>query len=46
MMLDHIYLEIKQKWNELRLKDTDPEILRFLVHLLDELEQEEPEQGE
>jgi len=47
-MLDKLYLEIRDKWNELRLKDTDPDVLRFLVHLMDELEvmMDEPRQGD
>ena len=47
-MFDKLYLEIRDKWNELRLKDTDPDVLRFLVHLMDELEvmMDEPRQGD
>lgn len=37
-MLDQIYLEIKAKWNELRLAGADPDVLKFLVHLMDEIE--------
>ena len=37
-MLDKIYVEIKAKWNELRLAGSDPEILKFLVHLMEEIE--------
>ena len=37
-MLDKLYLEIRDKWNELRLKDADPDVLRFLVHLMDGIE--------
>ena len=36
-MLDELYLEIRDKWNELRLKNADPEILKFFVHLLDKI---------
>lgn len=39
-MLDKLYLEIRGKWNELRLKDADPDVLRFLVHLMDEIERD------
>ena len=34
-MLDEIYKEIKAKWNELRLARADPDILKFLVHLME-----------
>lgn len=39
-MLDHIYLEIKAKWNELRQKDTPSDLLLWLVHLMEEIESE------
>ena len=39
-MLDQIYLEIKAKWNELRLAGADPDVLKFLVHLMSEIESE------
>lgn len=37
-----LYHEIKSEWNRLRLKeDADPDVLRFLVHVMDMLEGEE-----
>lgn len=35
-----IYKEIKAKWNELRKRQYDPEILKFLIHLMEEIEEE------
>lgn len=41
-LIDKIYLEIKTKWNKLRIKqDPDPDVLRFLVHLMEMIEDEE-----
>lgn len=37
--LSGLYLEVRQKWNDMRVrKDADTETLKFLVHLMDELE--------
>ena len=41
-LIDKIYIEIKTKWNKLRVKqDSDPDILRFLVYLMELIEDEE-----
>ena len=37
-LLDSVYLEVKAEWNRLRAGNTDPEILKFLVHLMEMLE--------
>jgi len=43
-----LYLDTREKWNELRLKDADPEVLRFLLWLMNEFEvmMDEPRQGD
>ena len=41
-LIDKIYIEIKAKWNKLRIKqDSDSDILLFLVHLMEMIEDEE-----
>ena len=41
-LIDRVYLEIKSKWNRLRIKqDSDPDILRFLIHLMEMIEEED-----
>ena len=41
-LIDRVYLEIKSKWNRLRIKqDSDPDILRFLIRLMEMIEEED-----
>ena len=39
-VIGDIYREVKAKWNELRLANADPEILKFLVRLMDMMDGE------
>ena len=39
-VIGDIYREVKSKWNELRLANADPEILKFLVRLMDMMDGE------
>lgn len=38
-----VYREIKAEWNKRRQMDTDPEILRFMIRLMELMESLDPD---
>ena len=37
--IDELYLEIKARWNRIRVESGNSDECRFLVHLMEEIEQ-------